>query len=175
MTRQYWANLALCIVLGALAIFSVTHVGSALTPQGLFMSKSTPSPEAEKLLKDVVMTKYKIGESPDKMVEADFYIQNNSSQSVKNIIVECDFVGENGKHSDRETWNLSETIPAKHQAKISSVTKRFVNTRSEAMSCSIVDIQAVKKPAFALERHVAKGHGTGSKDEHGAEPAAAGH
>jgi hypothetical protein len=172
MTRQYWANLALCIVLGALAIFFVTQVGSALTPKGLFVSEPKPSHEAEKMLQDVVLTKYQIGESLGKMVEADFYIQNNSGQSVKNVSVLCEFFDENGVYRDREIWKLAETISAQHQLKISSISRRFVNTGARALHCSITDFQLVKKPAFTLDRHVGGGHGQASETGSEAQPPA---
>lgn len=172
MTRQYWANLALCIVLGALAIFGLTQVGSALTPKGLFVSEPKPSHEAEQMLHDVLLTKYQIGESLKNMVEADFYIQNNSAHSVKNVRVSCEFFDEKEMYKDRETWKLAETIPAQQHVKISSVSRRFVNTSAQALNCSITDFQLVKKPAFTLDRHVGGGHEKASEIGHETQPPA---
>lgn len=172
MTRQYWANLALCLVLGALAIFSVTQFGSALTARGLFVSDPEPSPEAEKMLQDVVLKRYQITEGLEKMVEADFYIQNDSVQNVKNITVYCEFYDENGLYRDRQFWKLAETIPAKQAVKISLVDKRFINTGSRTLNCSITDLQVVTKPVFTLDRHAGGGHGQAVDPGGSAHPAA---
>lgn len=170
MTRQYWANMVFCIVVGALVIFSVTKIGSALTPKGLFASDPKPSPEAEKILKDVVLTKFQLGEGLNNMVEADFYIQNKTDNNIKNVNVLCEFFDEKGMYRDRETWILAETIPAMHVLKISSISKRYVNTGARALNCSITDFQLVRKPAFTLERHESKGHGESSVSGHGEQP-----
>ena len=170
MTREYFANLALCIVLGAVAIFSVTQVGSALTPKGLFVSEPEPSHDAKKMMQDVILTRYQIGESTKNMVEAEFYIQNNSSQSVKNINVSCDFFDETGKFRDKKGWKLAETIPGQNQKKIVSNSKRFVNTGARALNCAITDFQLAKESFFTLNRHVAEGHGDAPEAGHGEQP-----
>ena len=167
MTRQYWANLALCIVLGALVIFAITRASSALTPKGLFMGDSQPSPEVQKMMQEVVLTKYQLSESQKNMVEADFYVQNKSAQAVKNIKVLCEFFDDNGQYKDRKIWLLAEKVPSMHSLKISSVSRRFVNTSAQALNCSITDFQVVKPPAFALERHAGGGHGEPSDSDHG--------
>ncbi|HER63096.1 MAG TPA: hypothetical protein ENO11_03870 [Desulfobacteraceae bacterium] len=172
MTRQYWANLTLCILLGTLAIFSITRVGSILTPKGLFVSEPEPSPEAENILQDVLLAKYQITEGPNNMVEADFLIQNNSDHGVKNIIVLCEFFDENGLYMDRDIWKLAETIPAMHEVQLSSLSRRFVNTGAQALKCSITDLQLAGKPFFTLERHVAGGHGQASETGGGEQPSA---
>jgi hypothetical protein len=173
LTRQYFANLALCIILGALVIFSVTQVSSALTPKGLFICESRPSHDAEKMMQDLILARYQIGESSKNMVEAEFYIQNNSSQNVKNISVACDFFDENEKFRDRKSWKLAETIPAQNQLKIVSHSKRFVNTQARKLNCSITDFQLVKSSFFTLDRHVEEGHGKAAESGHGEQPPAA--
>jgi len=174
MTRKYLANLALCIVLGALAIFSVTHVGSALTPKGLFVSEPEPSHEAEKMMQDVILAKYQIVKSvKNKMVEADFYIQNNSTLSVKNVNVSCDFFDENKKFKDKKVWKLAETIPGQNQVKITSVSKIYLNTNVKNSACLVTDFQLVKESVFTLNRHVEEGHGKTSETAPGEQPPAA--
>lgn len=174
MTREYWANFALCIVLGTLVIFAITKASSALTPKGLFVDDPKPSQTAQEMMQEVVLTKYQLSESQKNMVEADFYVQNKSAQSIKNIQILCEFFDSNGMYRDRKTWLLAETVPSMHALKISSVTKRFVNTGAEALNCNISDFQVVKKSAFSLERHVSKGHGQASEEGHG-QKAPAGH
>lgn len=174
MTRQYWANLVLCIVLAALAIFSVTQIGSALTPKGLFVCEPEPSQEAGKILPDVQLAKFQISEDMNNMVAADFLIRNNSDLSVKNITVLCEFMDENGMYRDRHVWKLAETIPAMHQAQLSSVSRRFVNSNARALQCGITDFQPVKKPFFTLDRHMGDGHDRAMEAGHG-EQIPAGH
>ena len=171
MTRTYWANMALCIFIVALAIFSVSKVGSVLTPKGLFVTDPQPSHEAVKMLDDVVLTKYQLGESVKNKVEAVFYIQNKTDQDIKNINVLCEFFDEKGMYRDRKTWLLAETVPAMHVIKISSETRRFVNTGAQAMNCSIADFQVVKEPIFSLDRHEGSGHGQTSEGGQDAQPA----
>ncbi len=171
MTRQFLANLALCSILGALAIFSVTQVGSVLTPKGLFMSKPSISHDAEKMLQDVILANYRIVKSTkNSMVEANFNIRNNSVHSVKNVSIICDFEDENKNHNDREVWKIGEKFPAKHQVNVTSVSKRYINTKAKASACFITDFQLIRKPAFTLKRHVSKGHEQDSKKGNGAQP-----
>ncbi|MCL7487112.1 MAG: hypothetical protein M8357_02915 [Desulfobulbaceae bacterium] len=167
MTRQYWANLVLCIVLAALAIFSVTQVGSVLAPKGLFVCEPEPSQEAGKILHDIQLAKFQISEGMNNMVAADFLIRNNSDHSIKNITVLCEFMDENGIYRDRHVWNLAETIPAMHQAQLSSVSRRFVNSNARALQCGITDFQPVKRPFFTLDRHLDDGYGGTMETGHG--------
>ncbi len=159
MTRQYWANLALCFFLGAFVLFFIARIGSVLTPKGLFVSEPKPSHAAEKLLKDVVLSRYQVGENLNNMIEADFLIQNNSSHSIKNVNVLCEFFDENGMYRDRKSWKLAETVPAQEQRIMSSVSRQFVNTSARALNCFITDFQLVEKPFFSLDRAVGGGHG----------------
>ena len=174
MTRQFWANLTLCIVLGALVIFSITQISSALTPKGLFMDDPQPSKEAEAMMQEVVLTQFRLGEDPNKMVKADFVIQNKSVQAIKNIKVLCEFFDAEGAYLDQELWLLAETVPSMNDLKASTISKRFVNTKAQALFCAIRDFQVVKEPAFKLERHVSSGHGEAAESDHGT-PASAGH
>ena len=136
------------------------------------MEDSKPSHETEALMQEVVLTKYQLSEGKKNMVEADFYVQNKSAQAVKNIEVLCEFFDDNGQYRDRKEWILAETVPSMHALKISSVSRRFVNTSAQALNCSIKDFQIVKPPAFVLERHVGGGHGESSESDHGEKPAA---
>lgn len=170
MTRQYWANMALCIVLGALVIFAVTRFGSMLTPKGLLVTDPQPSHEAAEILEDVVLTKYKFDEDDKHMVEADFYIQNKSDESIKNINVMCEFYDHNGKYRGRDTWLLAETVPSMHVLKLSSPSKRYVQIRDTKQNCFITDFHVVQEPLFALERHMGGGHGEPAASGHGRQP-----
>ncbi len=172
MTRQYWANLALCILLGSLAIFSITQIGSALAPKGLFVSDHKPSHGTEGSNENVVLTRYQVGENGKNIVEADFHIENKLEKNIKNVRILCEFYDNKGRYRDRQKWILPETIPAMDDMRISSVSKRYVNTGARALSCSIIDYQLVKKPIVALERHVGEGHGEASGATHGDKPSA---
>ncbi len=172
MTREYWANMGLCFILGALVIFAVTRAGSALTPKGLFVGEPEPSPLAEKMMNYVVLADFQIGKGKNNIFDAEFFIQNKTAHNVKNINVVCDFLGRDGMYVDRETWVLTETVPASHSAKISSVSRRYINTNTSDSSCSITDFEVVRKPAFTLERHVGGGHGKASTSGHDAAPSA---
>jgi hypothetical protein len=154
MTRQYWANLVLCIFFASVVIFYVTQVGSVLTHKGLFVYEPEPSQEAGKILHDVQLAKFQISEGMNNMVAADFLIRNNSDRSVKNITVLCEFMDENNMYRDRHIWKLAETIPA--------------------MQCGITDVQQVKKPFFTLDRHVGDDPGQTLETGHG-EQIPAGH
>lgn len=176
MSKQYWANLALCLILGSLAIFAAANFSSALTPKGLLATEPEPSAEAAALLPQVVLARYQVGESSDRVVEANFYVQNKSGKDVKNIGVMCEFFDEQGGYVDRERWLLAETVPAGQAVRLNQAARRFVNTRSRALNCRIVDFQLAKEPFFALERVAAAGHGEAPQDGHGhAAPAGAGH
>ena len=87
---------------------------------------------------------------------------------MKKICVLCEFFDEDGMYRERQKWILTEIVPAMHDMKISTVSKRYVNTGARAMRCSITDFQLVKKPSFTLERHVGGGHGEASASGHGA-------
>ena len=176
MTGKYMANLALCLVLGALVIFSVTQVGSALTPKGLFMSELEPSHQAEKMKQDVVLTKYQIVKTvKNNMVEADFYIINDSDHDINNISVSCDFFDENREFRDRKVWKLAEIIPGQNQKRITSVSRRYMNTNVKNSACLITDFQLVKSSFFTLDRHTEEGYESPSEEGGHDKQAPAGH
>ncbi len=177
MNRQYWtdywAKVALCIILGLLIIFALTHLSSALTPQGLLASEPEPSAEAAPLLSKVVLVDYNLGEDPNHMVKANFYVRNNSDQDVRNVNILCKFYNDKGSFTDRKLWMISKTIPAGKVVTHTDLSHIFVNTTSRAVSCRITDLQVVRPPFFVLHRapvsygeavaghgHEAKGHGT---------------
>lgn len=176
MSRKYMANLALCIVLGGLVIFSVTQVGSALTPKGLFVSELELSHQAEKMKQDVVLTKYQIVKTvKNNMVEADFYIRNDSVHDINNVSVSCDFFDENRKFRDRMVWKSAETIPGQNLVKITSVSRRYMNTNVKNSACLITDFQLVKNSFFTLDRHTEEGHGNAAEEGGHDKQAPAGH
>ena len=174
MSKQFWANLALSVILGSLAIFAVANFSSALTPRGLLVFDPKPSAEAAALLPQVILARYEVGESLDRVVEGNFYVQNKSGKDVKNIEVMCEFFDEKGNNVDRERWLLAETVPAGQSVRLNQAARRFVNTRTRALNCKIADVQLVKEPFFALERVAAAGHGEAPQGGH-SQAAPAGH
>lgn len=172
MTRQFWANLALCVILGSLAILAVTRISSALTPKGLLVSEPKPSAEAAPLLHQVLLEKYRVGENQDHVIAAEFQIRNDSGHDVKNFAVVCDFYDNSGEFKDRKWWTLDETIPAGQTATLSSTMRRFVNSQARALNCQLTDFQLVKQPFYALNRATEGGHAGSSDSGHtSAEPA----
>lgn len=180
MSKQYWAKLALSLILGSLAIYAAANLGSALTPKGLLVTEPSPSAEAAPLLPQVVLARYEVGESLDRVVEANFYVENKSGKDVKNIGVMCEFFDKQGGYVDRERWLLAETVPAGQAVLLNQAARRFVNTGARAYNCRIADFQLVKEPFFALERVAVASHGSGHGEAprggngHAA-PAGAGH
>ena len=160
MTKDFWANLALCVFLGLLAIFAVTRISSALTPKGLLVGEPAPSAEAAPLLPHVVRTGYQVGENEDRVVEAEFSVQNSSGHDVKNIRILCEFYDQHDNYVDRKWWLLNEMVPAGNEVRISRADRRFVNTGSHSLSCRIADLQPVKGPFFAVHRAEPGGHGS---------------
>ncbi|HEB70249.1 MAG TPA: hypothetical protein ENI88_11615, partial [Desulfobulbus sp.] len=60
MGKKFWANLALCILIGGLFTFAVTSISSALTPKGLFVTEPKPSAEIAALMPEVQLVNYKL-------------------------------------------------------------------------------------------------------------------
>lgn len=166
MTKDFWANMALCVFLGLLAIFAVTRISSALTPKGLLVSEPSPSAEAASLLPQVVLAGYQVGENEDRVVEANFSIQNSSAHDVKNIRILCEFYDQQDNYMDRKWWLLNEVVAAGREVRISKAGKRFVNTNAHSLSCRIADLQPVKEPSFVLHRAEPGGHGSDHGSEH---------
>ena len=171
MSRQFWANLAICLLLGSLVVFALVNMGTALTPKGLLVSDPRPSAEAAPLLPHVRLTGYSYGLRPGRRIEANFTIRNNSPSDVKNIRVLCEFMDEGQKKMvDRKWWMLPETVPAGREVRIASVTEQFVNTMAGIPDCRVADFQLVKEPFFTLDRAAesdhdepaGEGHDTGS-------------
>jgi hypothetical protein len=167
MTKDFWANLALCVFLGMLVIFGVTKISSALTPKGLLVGEPRPSAEAVPLLPDVQLTRYQLGETLERVVEADFHVLNNSGHDVKNIRILCEFYDDENNFVDRKWWVLNEVVPSGEEVKISTADRRFVNTRSHSLSCEIADLQPVREPFFVLHRAAPKEHGSDEGAAHG--------
>lgn len=158
MSREYWANLILCGLLAVIIIFAVTRIGSALTPKGLLVSDPEPSKVAATLLDDVRLTQFSIVRGQNRQVSADFYIQNNSDQDVKNVNILCEFFDENGSYLDRDKWILYHTFPGAREEKFTSVSDRFIHVKG-SVDCQIIDLQPVKDPFFRLHRSASGGHG----------------
>jgi len=175
MGKKFWANLALCVVIGGLFIFAITNIGSALTPKGLFVSDPKPSAEVAALLPKVQLVNYRLSEQPGRMVQAGFVVRNSSDQDVKNINILCEFYGADGKFLDRKTWLLSGKIPAGETMQHNSVSERFVNTRAKGLQCSLVDFDIAKAPFFVLHRASGGHGGQETEDGHGAASAEGGH
>lgn len=163
MSKQFWANLALSVVLGGLVIFAVANFSTAITARGLLVTEPEPSAAAAPLLPQVVLTRFEVGESLNRVVEANFYVQNKSDRDVKNIEVLCEILDARKNPVDREQWTLFETVPAGQSVRLSQVARRFVSTRARGLKCGIVDLQPAEKPFFSLARVAAAGHGTGQQ------------
>lgn len=176
MSKEYWANLILCGLLAVFAIFAVTRIGAALTPKGLLVSEPEPSKEAASLLEDVKLTQFSFIRGPHRQVTADFYIQNNSGQDVKNVNILCEFFDENGSYLDRERWILYRTFPGGREEGFTSVSERFIHVKGP-VECLITDLQPVKDPFFKLHRSVGGGHGQaeGGAEGHAESPSSGGH
>lgn len=170
MGKKFWANLALCVVLGGLFVFGITSISSALTPKGLFVTEPEPSAEVAALLANVQLVNYNLSEDPNRIVRAGFVVRNSSEQDVKNLSVQCEFFDPKGKFLDRKTWLLSGKVPAGKTMTQNTISKRFVHSQAKGMQCKLVDFDLVQEPAFVLHR-VEGGHGGG----HDSSAADAGH
>jgi len=171
MSRQFWANLAVCVVLGSLVIFAVSRMSSALTPKGLLVGEPQPSEGAAPLMPHVRLADYLIDETGDHVYEANFRIRNNSPRDVKNIRVLCEFLDGRKEYVDRKWWLLSETVPSGSEVGLTTVAKRFINTRARISDCRIADFQLVTEPLFTLDQAAATGHGGHDGEGHGPDPA----
>lgn len=175
MTKQFWANLALCAILAILAIFFVIRAGSALTPKGLFVDDPEPSEGAAPLLDKVQLVQYQVLRDKQSMVAASFLVQNDSVRDIDDITIVCDFYDSAGSEAaefrDRKIWKLADTVPAGRHEEFSSVDKRYIHSDAEALYCSIADFEVVTRPFFTLERHSGASHGEAPAEGH-APPAA---
>lgn len=165
MSREYWANLILCIILAVLAIIAFSRIGTFLTPKGLFISDPEPSPDAASLVPEVRLLQYSLVEGDSRQVKAEFYIRNQSERDVKNVTVLCEFFDDKGKYLDRQKWLLYHTFPKKSEEKFISVTDRYINV-SGPVECMVADLQPVEEPFFKLHRS-AGGHGEAHAESSG--------
>lgn len=152
MGKKFWANLALCVILGGIVIFTLTNIGSVLTSKGLFISERKPSPVATALLPDVQLLKYHLAEERERMVRAAFVVKNNSDQDIRNIKVSCEFYGPHGKYFDRKIWLLGGKVSAGKILRYNSVGKRFVHSRASAYRCELMDFSLDSPPFFVLHK-----------------------
>lgn len=158
MGSRFWANVALCVVLGILAVLGLTRLSSALTPKGLLATEPEPSPEVAALMRKVRLVDYRLSERPGHMVRAAFYVQNESDRDIKNISILCEFFDRNGRYVDRKLWLLADTVPAGKSDRHTMEQRRFVNTRANGLRCRLADFQVVEPPWFRVHR-VEEGHG----------------
>ncbi|MFP7753578.1 hypothetical protein ACLG6S_02810 [Thermodesulfobacteriota bacterium B35] len=162
MDSKFWANVALCVVLGILVVLGLSRLSSALTPKGLFVEDPEPSAEAAPLMQQVTLLDYSLAEKPGQMVKARFTVQNESARDIRDLDILCEFYDRNGKYVDRKHWLLADTIPAGSRDSHSWLDRRFVNTRAGGVRCRIADFRVVGEPFFKLHR-AEEGHG----GEHG--------
>lgn len=158
MSREYWANLILCIILGACVIYVVSGIGSVLTPKGLLVSDPEPSEEVSSFISDVKLTQFGITHGQDRQVSAEFYIHNNTEQDVKNVQILCEFFDADGSYLDREKWILYGTFPGGTEVKSTSVSDRYIHVKGP-VDCRVADLQLAGGPIFKLHRSSGGGHG----------------
>lgn len=167
MDKDFLANSLLSVFLGGVAMFAVSHVSSALTPRGVLAKAPQPSCRAEKLLDQVVLSRYNAGEDAGHMVKAEFQVQNASDKDVRNVTVSCDFFDDGGRYLDNKQWLIDGVVPAGKTAQYVFVDRRFVHTRAMALNCKIVDLKVAGAPLFSLHREAERGHGEEKAAEHG--------
>jgi hypothetical protein len=171
MGKKFWANILLCVFIGIVLSLVLANIGSALTPKGILASDPKPSAVAAALFDKVVLADYNLSEDQGQMVTGDFIVTNTSGREVKNINVQCEFFDGDGKYLDREEWLLSGRVPTGKTMRHTSVARRYVNTASKNMKCSIVDFEVAHAPFFVLHR-LEGGHGEeAAKGGHGEAPA----
>ncbi len=163
MGSKFWANVALCVVLGIVVVLGLSRLGSALTPKGLFVEDPRPSAEAASLMPEVKLLDYSLSEKPGQMVKARFTVQNGSDRDIRDLDILCEFYDRTGKYVDRKHWLLADIVPAGSSDSHSWLDRRFVNTRAGGVRCRIADFRVVGEPFFKLHR-AEGGHG----EEHGA-------
>lgn len=168
MRTKFWANLALCVVIGVCFVFGVTQFSSALTPKGLFIGESEPSADVAALVPKVQLANYTLSEGANRMVKADFIIDNKSEKDVKNFNVLCEFYSPSGKFLDRELWLLAGKVPAGKTMQHSSTSERFIHTGAKGLQCKLIDFEVASAPSFVLHRATGgHGHGGHGDGEHG--------
>ncbi len=158
MGSKFWANVALCVFLGIVAVLGLSRLSSALTPKGLFVEDPKPSPEAAALMNKVKLVDYRLSEKPGQVVEAEFYVENGSDKDIKDLDILCEFYDRNGRHVDRKFWLLADTVPAGKAARHTQAERMFINTRASGLRCQLADFRLVHEPFFRLHR-VEGGHG----------------
>ncbi len=176
MDTKFWANTALCMVLGGSVICGLVNSSSALTPKGLFAKDAEPSALMKELQDKVVLDSYSVGELSGHVVKGDFLVSNHSEKDVKNLSVRCEFYGEQtdagnkGHYLGEGTWILTEMTSAGDTNVYQTSAKRYVNTKTKGISCEITDLQLAKAPFYSLHRASSGGgHGAAAPDDHGAE------
>lgn len=170
MEKRFWANTALCAVLGGLVVCALVNVSAAVTSKGFMVKEAEPSVLVQEMQGKVTLDGYEVGEESGRNVKSLFLVSNHSDKDVKNLHVRCDFFGEDRVELDRELWLLPEIISAGEAGKeLKSSGKRFLHRDAKAVHCRIIDLQIAEAPFFTLHRSVGGGHGeaTGGHGDNG--------
>ncbi len=153
MRKNFLTNLLFCVVLGGLVIPFGGHLTHALGRRGLFAAPARPSPEAARLLPRVHLVNYSLEEKPGHLINATFYVRNDSPLGIKNLTVDCEFYDRQRQYVDHKLWLLVGVIPAGKSMMHASHYKRFINSTAQETLCRLVDLEVDRPPFFHLKRH----------------------
>lgn len=178
MNKKNFANFAVTFLIGALVVFALVNMSSALTPKGLLVREPVPGTDAAPLLDMVSLQDFSLSEDNDHSVQAKFIVQNSSKQDIKNIQVQCELYEADDSYIGQTKWILPGMVEAGQSWSYSKTDRRFINlAASNVEHCKIVDFQIAKGQFFTLQRsekaHAefhAKGNHTGNTTGSGADP-----
>ncbi len=170
MKKEFWANVALCLVLGGMLVCALVNISSAVTKKGLLVKDPEPSAIMKELQDKVVLDWYVAGREPQSSnnISSTFHVINSSDKDVKNISVYCEFYGETGNYLDQDLWLLSDVVSAGETKEYKASGKRYIHKKTKAIRCRLVDLKLAGYSFFTLNRGSSAGdHGAPEQGGHG--------
>lgn len=144
MRCDFWANLALCLVLSALVVFALGHAGSALTERGLFVGKSEPAPAVAEAVGRMQMEVVAMESAAGGEVRAGFVLYNGGDQPVRDLEVRCEFFDAQQDYVGRQRWVLRQVVAAGAVEFSETVGHFFVPRRAEGVQCELVGLKIAR-------------------------------
>ncbi|OQX07093.1 MAG: hypothetical protein BWK76_25335 [Desulfobulbaceae bacterium A2] len=163
---NFWANLALCLVLAALGVFALARVGTALGERGLFAGPGEIAPAMAEVLSHMQMEMVSMESAAGGEVRAGFVVYNGGTELVRDLELLCEFFDGQETYVGRQRWTLRQEVQPGVVNFVESSARFFVPRRAEGVQCQMVGLRQIPSSGGKVARaQGAEPHGEGQESD----------
>lgn len=158
MKSNVWANAVLCIIVFLIIGYAVSRVAQAPNLPSLLKPEVEESPLVRSLHDSLLLEGYQFEiNQVTKQVRAEFDVNNEGKNPVRDIVVSCDLRDRSGQSYGQGRWVLYKSLAAKTAHRYIVEDQRFIPYQviPESISCRIIDVESAET---AVASHEEGGH-----------------